>query len=59
MSSYPKHTMKQLGFRKPLFFVVEDTTEMTHLFAWPDSAYESRLVEPDDTELKTPTITEY
>jgi len=43
---------------KPLFSVVEETPEMTSLFASPDSAFESRPVDPDDTEWKTPATTE-
>jgi len=43
---------------KPLFSVVEETPEMTSMFASPDSAFESRPVDPDDTKWKTPAITE-
>jgi len=43
---------------KPLFGVVPKTPVMTHLFASPDSAYVSRHVYPDDTELKLPAVTE-
>ena len=43
---------------KPLFGVVE-TSEMTSLFASPDSAYASRPVDSEDTELRTSAATEY
>jgi len=44
---------------KSLFGVVPETPDMTPLFASPDPAYVSLTVDPDDTELKTPAITEY
>ena len=44
---------------KPLFGVVEETPEMTSLFASPDSGFASRPVDPDDTERKTPALTEH
>jgi len=43
---------------KPLFGVVPETPVMTLLFASLDSAYVSRHVDPDDTELKLPAMTE-
>ena len=44
---------------KPLFGAVEETPEMTSLFASPDSAYASRPIDPGDTALKTSGISEY
>jgi len=44
---------------KPLFGVVEEMPEVTSLFASPDSAYTSRPVDRDVSELKTPAATEY
>jgi len=48
-----------IRLRKPLFCVVPETPELTPSFASPDSAYVRRPVDTDDTELKTPAITEY
>ena len=44
---------------KPLFAMVEETPEKTSSFASPDLVYASLPVDPDDTELKTTTATEY
>jgi len=56
----PETPDKAIRLPKPLFGAVEETPEMTSLFASPDSAsYASRPMDPGDTSLKTPGISEY
>jgi len=47
-----------IRLQEPLFGVVPETPVMTPLFGSLDSAYVSRHVDPDDTELKLSAMTE-